>query len=961
MLRSFCLSALPLLATLLLAGCDNVGRAFDPTVGPTNPTNPTGPVNIQVPPATGDFRTGRPTVKATYPKATGWPTTVPIVVEFSESMNTGSIAPTSLTANDGKVILRLKGTTQALPAVYDFLAGGRLLILRPTAPLQSTNTSAYEVVILPGVRDSDGEQYQVTTEEILAEFTPNAPSTENDGKILAIYPRDTVRDVPRNTQYIAVFTRAANPATVTAQSFKVSDGSANVVAGTISQPLSSLNVADARIFQFDAASLYSASLSYQLSVTNAITFGTNGGVLDYGNRTPIARFTTAPIQAPTAVTVGTITTGFPDKINRNTLATVGVDVVVPADAAAGDKVVARIYGGDKATSATNDIAFVERTFTLAVSGGQTARVDFSGQLGTLTRPKFDDGSILLVAQIFRGTIHSGVLLGGSTARFDVTPPTVQSFGPPGPATGTDIYTEMEHLALYGTASEAISAAELVVPPNNAVGLFAGANDGTFQMLPVNLGPRSTVATYSLNVTDLAGNLSAAPSAGNILQRGVYTGTVAGGMDVNVYDAVTLRPISGATVVVEPQVPTVPATGQQTAITNTDGNCAFTAGLAATNTITAVAPGYGLATLYNSAASFASLPLQPIATSSASVRGTLTAQFGPNVRAIIGCNVFDEEGLLSVSSSASSPSTIPTTPIRANRPQVITALAGTFEPTAVPTFSSVGCNLLGTSLTTQTVPGAPVAPNAEAVRNLTLVPMTGVLVGNMATLLQEDFTLATGLDTANLQGGKPVVRMMLSLLGFPAQSVFGVGFATLGAGATYTINGSWASALSTQLTALTSASWVMTEARDTAGRISRLRALLDLTSGGSFDGMNPMAIPTVSGPTSSTGAPAINVVDVIDPVSLGGIVGLLEVAVQDTTGRRWTVFVEDRDAAGGSETIQMPRLPAGVSGLANGVWNFRASARTCFPIGSTAGNVVLSETRRMEVGFAQSTTLPITVQ
>ena len=107
--------------------------------------------------------------------------------------------------------------------------------------------------------------------------------------------------------------------------------------------------------------------------------------------------------------------------------------------------------------------------------------------------------------------------------------------------------------------------------------------------------------------------------------------------------------------------------------------------------------------------------------------------------------------------------------------------------------------------------------------------------------------------------------------------------------------------------------------------------------------------------------SIQVVDVIDPVSLGGIVGLLEVAVQDTTGRKWTVFVEDRDAASGSESIQMPRLPAGVAGLANGVWNFRASARTCFPIGSTAGNVVLSETRRMEVGFAQSTTLAITVQ
>ena len=48
-------------------------------------------------PAGGDVRDGRPIVRAAYPKGSGWPRSVPIVVEFSESMNEASIAPTTTT------------------------------------------------------------------------------------------------------------------------------------------------------------------------------------------------------------------------------------------------------------------------------------------------------------------------------------------------------------------------------------------------------------------------------------------------------------------------------------------------------------------------------------------------------------------------------------------------------------------------------------------------------------------------------------------------------------------------------------------------------------------------------------------------------------------------------------------------------------------------------------------------
>src|SRR5262245_59893012 len=137
-LRTMLLIAAP----ALFAGSDNVGRAFDPDVTPPNP-GPPAPSTIHVPPARGDVRDGRPVVRAAYPKAGGWPGTVPIVVEFSESMNESSIVPTTTAGLDGKVILRLQGTTQALPCGYDFLAGGRLLVMRPLTGLSGPTGAAF--------------------------------------------------------------------------------------------------------------------------------------------------------------------------------------------------------------------------------------------------------------------------------------------------------------------------------------------------------------------------------------------------------------------------------------------------------------------------------------------------------------------------------------------------------------------------------------------------------------------------------------------------------------------------------------------------------------------------------------------------------------------------------------------------------------------------------------------------
>ena len=118
MLRNRLLLLLAL--TLSTAACDNVGLAFDPNVDPNNPANEDGESAVQVVPVGGDTRDGRPQVREVYPQGSGWPSTVPIVVEFSESINRASIFPTSANGVDGRIGVRIRGTGQ-LPVSYTHL------------------------------------------------------------------------------------------------------------------------------------------------------------------------------------------------------------------------------------------------------------------------------------------------------------------------------------------------------------------------------------------------------------------------------------------------------------------------------------------------------------------------------------------------------------------------------------------------------------------------------------------------------------------------------------------------------------------------------------------------------------------------------------------------------------------------------------------------------------------------
>ena len=970
---------------LLLAACDNVGRAFDPDVDPPDQGGVTVTSNIEVPPAGGDIRDGRPIVRATYPSGGGWPSTVPIVVEFSESMNQASILPTTTNGTDAKIVLRPASTTTVVPVVYNFLAGGRVLVLRPLANLDSPQQSSFDIVMLPGVRDSDGVRFSSSTETILATFTVD-PDATADATVLAVYPRQNQRDLPLDTEFLCFFSRAVDPTSLP-NNFVLRPEGGSALAGLPSLPLSVANVPEARVVGFTQAggASFVASTTYEFVVNSSIRFA-NDGQLQFNNRTPYSRFTTGGVPNPVAVAVGNPVSGFPDKVNLTNLGILNLAVEVPQAAAVGDVVVARVFGGDKSTSGVGDLVYLERTATIASTTAnptQTILVDFSGLLGSASRAKFDEGALSFTAQIFRGSVHSGVVRGSTTSAQDTVRPTVVSLGPPVGANGTDLYTDLETFTLFGTASEPIGEASLTVTLGAPVtsGLFASRTGGTFLMAPVVIGRLSTGAPYTLTVKDISGNEALAASTGSLFQRGWIAGSVLSGtLDVEAYDAVTLRPVANAEVLVDVGVPTVPASSRTTGTSDAAGRATFSGLVAASHTITINHPDYDLVTLYDSPVGFASLPLRPKTAAAAlsTLNATPTLPGGAaGATVVAGSNLFDDAATMVIQSSTNTPTVLAQTSIQPNRPMVLTGFGGVFPATANPSFTSVYCNLLGANLLSASPPAAPVAPGATQTVAMGLRDV-GSGFGALVPYSGIDFSASTGLDIST-GSPQPTVRFSATLDGFVGQATVGVGFPSGTSVSAVTANGSFSTTMLTGLAVYSPISYVVSELRDAAGSIARTRALLNPVTNIATTQVLPQDVPVrgPNPPSTYTLPPSLDFYDAIDTSLVEttvsgsfalGLAGLYDIQIvrenAGTRDRGWRVLVEDTDG-GVSPTplVRSYQLPEPQSGatLAAGTWKVTATSRIFLPRTGTARNLLLGEAAHGEVSFSRTPVYTITVQ
>ncbi|MHC4897911.1 MAG: hypothetical protein ACYTGW_12485, partial [Planctomycetota bacterium] len=934
-----------------------------------NPGEP-GESTIQRMVAQGVAVDGRPRVQNVFPSGNGWAGTVPIVVEFNETINEASVAPQTGAPN---LFLQVEGTSTALPAVYDFLFGSRVVVIRPAAALGGgEEIITYEVVVTPELRDGDGVRFGGSENKVVGSFTPDQDSSVDDGEIVTILPLDNSTSQRRESIVYAVFSKPVDQTSVktgATGNFNVREKGGSIVAGSVSYPVGAgpIGGGDARILAFTSTDVLAGDVEHEIVVDDTITFGGGAGKLDFNNRTPFARFKTLAFEDVDSVTVGNATANFPDQVNTSNLADLMIDVDLPVTAAIGDRVTVRIYGLDPDDPSGSLIRFVEAGADLVMPGDQVLTISFMGKLGTVADPEFSEGALTIAAQVSRSSSRTGFVLADADnrPRLDVTPPTLSQVGPPTGPDSSDFVTDQEHAVFVGQADEGLGAASLT-DGSTTVDAYALANDGRFMLKPLFLARRTSPLPYTLTLTDDSGNAST-PITGNIIQRGVITDNVASTtLVVEAYDEATFLPLSGVTVLIDEGMPQKPASGRQTQTTDMTGRATFT-GLTATSSysVTLVNSGYHLISVLDTPARFVSLPMRPQTGATASLTGTQSFQAVAGQTLLAGCNIIDDVLQESIPSTTTTPTVLVPTPVRPNRPYVLTAFSGVFEPQSLPAFNNYACLICGPTGLVATPAATAIAPDATATTNQTLIPSI-VAARNLAAAYTKDFADSTGLNTGAL-AGTPTVRVQTSLFGFGGMTTFGVGQATPGAGASFAIDATYLVTAATLVLDLGPKLWVSTEATDSAGNVARhRRIIIDPILGTTVAAVATPGIPTISAPAAaSTGAPAVEFQDRLDPADIPVLgFGMQTLTATDKNGRIWRVLREDTNAKVGSTTWQLPvfSTPAGLApGSGTDGWTIRAESVLLFSLSFSTGDIVLEETRREEVTYARAAAETFDVQ
>jgi hypothetical protein len=422
---------LPSLALLALSACaDNVGALWDPDRGGSDDGS-----GISVVPSQGRLVDTRPRVLSADPKGSGWPTTVPIVVVFSESIARDSVEGQSAGGGGGlpglptaaRVQVRSVSTQQAVPTTLSWLVGDRVLVLTPTAGLVADQD--YEVVVDPEVRDVDAVRKGGSEPEVVATFRTDRGAEVTEGQVVATIPAANERDVEREADVHVIFDRPCDPTTVDDTSFRVEDAGV-LLPGDRSYPISVGDIEDTRVLSFRASDGLPSGSELAIRFTDSISF-LQAGQLDFSNRDPYATFETVRGKAPERVAVGNVVPGFPDQINAQNFSNVVVDVDVDASVIAGSEVLVRIYGFDADTEAEDDLAFVEQAASVPIDGPTTVSVVFGAALGEALRPRFDEGGLAFRAAVAVDGRRSGfsATAAGNSPRFDITPPEVTGLTP----------------------------------------------------------------------------------------------------------------------------------------------------------------------------------------------------------------------------------------------------------------------------------------------------------------------------------------------------------------------------------------------------------------------------------------------------------------------------------------------------------------------------------------------------
>jgi hypothetical protein len=963
------------LGTLLLGGCDNPACVF--SANGCNGTSGGGSVggNPASVPADGEWISpATPSVLAALPPdniIAGSHT--PIVLVFSESMSpeAGSQTPPPAGLQTAFQLTTTNGAP--IPFSTGALVGdGRVLVLATSIPLPANSTFSLQKQVGSLVVDRTGQELSGPVGGVFGSFTiPQVdPPTP---KVVATWPQDHATNQSGTGEIVVVFDRPIDPTTVDTDSFAVTVGGSTPANNPPPRAADLGNGPDNRVFVWQSVDAQghpvdlgeSASVVVTLSPLGHQIKDTTGAIVAAQN----VSFTTAAFPAPLSAAI----TSVPNDA-------IGIDQISgPADLAiqvslsgaqAGDFLTLTMFGGNPSTAVNPPLMALKREVALVAPFDSFTMTADEVDLLQGTNPvkgRLADGTVAFAFQLRRGSVSSPVRMldvdattaGVQSPILDTVPPQVFSLG----ATGTSfaaMRSDVRDVVLFGRASEKLTKALVrtalgdnettsgVVPP------VAGSTDsGTFVAAPVRLGvvdPANLPLDFAMTVYDRALNSAVVQSSTTdptdgfrqLGASGPGTALPGGNVSIEVFDAVTLAPISNAEVYVHQELlGAVTAVNAVPVLTDVNGLATLAAPASGTTIVTVRKTSYDLFTFQGVPTSRVSVPLSAIALPAGHVTGTVgpissseATDLNTYVRAATDSRRLDTADPFNAVASCTptgGPSDFecPFGPfdVRPGRIGAESAVTVRF-PTSLGTYSPL--TFLKTAAVALPLPSVP--PSGNAVTN---IPIPFLL--DDGTLDPEELPIdAPGqmLSTDNwptLQGG-PEITVEATSPGLSGTLIVGRGVAfdaSPPAGA-FVVRAAYPGAADgiqdfpgDRLGSLVTNGtidpdlFIGVEVADAAGSRAGSRPRFSLSTG--F--LEPPAVPVLAANpfAANSGGEALDLTfpDVLpDAVSPPGR-GIYRVRISDSTGLGWTLYVPDPpDAAGGNVVVHLPDL-AGVFPLASG--------------------------------------------
>jgi hypothetical protein len=964
----------------LLGGCDNPACIFS-SDGCTGATGGTLGENAATFPADGEWISpAKPSVLGFFPSAgsIGVDGHSPIVFVFSESMSPLNGAPEG--GDDLASAFELTTTTGVpLPFSDAALTGdGRVLALTTSIPLPADSTFSILLKADAVVVDRTGQELQVPLNGVFGSFATPAVARPTPS-VVATWPQDNATGQSQTSEIVVVFDRPMQVSTVDTSSFAVTVGGVPPPSNPVPHVVPLGSGGEARVFAWrsvDGRGLPvelgpSADVRVTLSPLGHQIKDTDGGILDAQN----FEFTTAAFPAPVSAAITSVPTDAIGIAQISGPADLAVQVNL-AGTLAGDTLVLTMIGGSPGVAVDPPLIAIQREVPLgAPSPSFTMTADEIDLLASSSpvKARLADGTIGFAFQIRRGLTTSPVRMldvdttqdGVQSPLLDTTPPHVVGLG----AAGTSLVTlrsDLTDVAIFGRANERLTKALVttalgdneitpgVVPP------VVGSDDvGTFIAAPVRLGvvaPTDLPLDFTLTIYDRAMNSGVAQSSVSdttdgfrqLGASGPGTPLPGGNVTVEVFDATTFAPVTGAEVYVhQERLGSVAAVNTVPVMTGAGGLATLAAASTGTTIVTVRKTGYELFTFQGVPTSRLGIPLSPL-----SPPGSATGTVGPvSTSEASDLNTYTrsatdsrsletEDVLFPVASCAAGgdPSSFECPfgpiPVQPGRLGAQTAVTVRF-PTSLAFYSAL------TFLKTGSL-ALPVPAVLAGATSVTNVPVPFLL--DDGTIDPEELPIdapAQMLSTAAWPSlaGAPIVTIEAASPGLSAA-------VTLGQGVVFDDSppaGSWIVRAAYPGNAdgiqdfsgdrlgklvidgtIEADLFLGVSVADAAGNRADARPRFSALTGILVPPATPVLPATPITPNAGGQALDLTFPDVLpDSVSPPGR-GVYRVRLEDSAGARWTVYVADpSDSAGPNVVVRLPEL-GGVFPLASGSAECRIS-------------------------------------